>query len=145
MIGWIEHVDLPDWGVTGLRAKADTGARSSALHVEDVKELPRDRVRFDVILDRRRRHRRVHCVADVVRRSRVRSSSGHYETRLFVSTKLRIGPVTREVELSLVDREQMTIRMLLGRSALAGAFLVDPAHRRLLGRPARRKRRSSRS
>lgn len=134
LIGWSESVDLPEWGIRGIRAKVDTGARTSALHVENVEELPNGRVRFDVVLHRRRRDRRVHVVSRVRRRARVRSSTGHYSTRIFVATLLRLGDVEREVELSLVDREHMLFRMLLGRSALGGAFLIDPAHRGLLGR-----------
>lgn len=140
LIGWNEYVDLPDWEISGLRAKVDTGARSSALHVENIELLPRNRVRFDVILSRRKRHRRVHVKTRVSRRGRVRSSTGHYETRIFVNARVRIGPVERDVELSLVDRERMIFRMLLGRTALAGAFLVDVGRDRLLTRPRRRKR-----
>lgn len=139
VIGWSEYVDLPAWGVTRLLAKADTGARSSALHVEELEELPQGRVRFQVVLHRRKRDRRVHVEARVRRRSRVRSSTGHYQTRIFVATRLRLGPFERRVEISLVDREHMIHRMLLGRSALEGLYLVDSAHRALLGRPRRRR------
>lgn len=138
-IGWSEYVDLPEWGITRLLAKADTGARSSALHVEELEELGQGRVRFRVVLHRRRRDRRVAVEARVRRRSRVRSSTGHYQQRLFVTTRLRLGPFERRIEISLVDRERMIHRMLLGRSALAGLYLVDSAHRALLGRPRRRR------
>jgi hypothetical protein len=138
-VGWNEYVDLPDWGVSGLRAKMDSGARTSALHVENIHELPGGRVRFDVILDRRRSHRRVHVNARVRRRARVRSSTGHYTTRIFVRTRLRVGPVERDVEISLVDREKMIFRMLLGRSALEG-LLIDVQHRALLSKRPRRRR-----
>lgn len=137
VIGWNEYVDLPEWGVRGLRAKVDTGARNSALHVENIEELPRGRVRFDVVLHRRKRDRRVRVTTRVVRRGRVRSSSGHFSSRLFVRALLRLGPLEREVELSLVDRETMIFRMLLGRSALHGPVRIDVNHRGLLGRPAR--------
>lgn len=138
LIGWNEYVDLPEWGIARLRAKVDTGARSSALHVENVEELSGGRVRFEVVLHRIKRDRRVRVTTRVVRRGRVRSSTGHYETRIFVTAPVRIGPVERDVEVSLVDRERMIFRMLLGRSALEG-LLVDPVHRALLGRPPRRR------
>ena len=141
VIGWNEYVDLPDWDIRGLRAKVDTGARSSALHVENVEELSRDRVRFDVVLHREKSDRRVHVTTKIVRRGRVRSSTGHWEKRLFVTGRVRIGPLEREVELSLVDREKMIFRMLLGRKALAG-ILVDPSHAKLLGRGKYRVRRA---
>ena len=127
---------LPEWGVSAIRAKMDTGARSSAIHVEDLEELGRDRIRFDVVLDRKRA-RRKHVTARARRRARVRSSNGEYETRWFVATRMRLGPVEREVEFSLVDRSRMTHRVLLGRTALVHVF-VDVSHRYLLGRPRRR-------
>lgn len=139
IIGWNEYVELPDWGISGLRAKVDTGARTSALHVENIRELPRDRVRFEVVLHRRKRDRRVRVVTRVRRRSRVRSSSGHQEPRIFVATRLRLGDDEREIELSLVDRERMIHRMLLGRAAVQGRFLVDVSRTALLGRPKRRR------
>ncbi len=138
VIGWTEYVDLPDWGVRRLRAKVDTGARSSALHVENIRELPRDGVRFDVVLHRQKRDRRVHVRAQVVRRSRVRSSNGELSQRLFVQTTLRLGPVEKTIEIGLVDREKMIHRMLLGRAALSGPFLIDVDHRMLLSRRRRR-------
>jgi hypothetical protein len=141
VIGWNEVVDLPDWGVRGLRAKVDTGARTSALHVDNVQELARGRVFFDVVLDRAKSHRRVHVVTRVRRRTRVRSSTGHWTTRPVVAARLRLGPVEREIELSLVSRQPMRFRMLIGRSALAGAFRIDPARRGLLERPGARRRR----
>jgi hypothetical protein len=144
VIGWNEYVELPEWGITRLLAKADTGARSSALHVEDLEEIGHGRVRFSVVLHRRKRDRRVSVVARVQRRSRVRSSTGHYQTRIFVATRLRLGPFERRIEISLVDRERMIHRMLLGRSALEGLYLVDSAHRVLLGRPRRRIRKRKR-
>jgi len=139
-------VALPDWGIMGVRAKTDTGARTSALHVDAIEELNRGReVRFEVVLHRQKRDRRVRVVAPVSRRGRVRSSNGHYAMRIFVKTVLRIGPVEREVEISLVDREKMIYRMLLGRSALHG-LLIDVAHKDLLGvRPKRRKAKRKRS
>jgi hypothetical protein len=133
-IGWSEFVDLPEWGIRGLRAKVDTGARTSALHVENVQERPRGRVRFEVVLDRR--EGRVRVEARVRRRARVRSSTGHWTTRTFVATRLELGPLTRDIEVGLVDREQMIHRMLLGRAALTGC-LVDPGRRSWLGRPGR--------
>ena len=146
LVGWSEYVDLPDWGVRGLKAKIDTGARSSALHVEDIEPLRGGRVRFVVIVHKEKRDRHVHVEARVVRRSRVRSSTGHYEYRYFVATTLRLGGIEREIEISLVDREKMRFRMLIGRTALAGAFIVDPSKRRAaykrakVARKARRRR-----
>jgi len=139
MIGWNEYVEIPEWGVSRLRAKVDTGAKNSALHVENIEERPRGRVSFEVVLHRKKRDRRVRVTTRVARTGRVRSSTGHYETRIFVRVPIQIGPVEREVEMSLVDREKMIFRMLLGRTALAGAFVIDPGHRHLLDRKRRLK------
>ena len=143
-LDWLrQYVDLPEWGVRRLRAKVDTGARNSALHVENIRELSHGRVHFEVVLHREKRDRRVSVETRIVRRGRVRSSTGHYETRLFVATRLRLGDVERRIEMSLVDRERMIFRMLLGRSALDGVFWIDPGHRHLLDpKPRIRKVRS---
>jgi hypothetical protein len=127
--------------VRRLLAKVDTGARSSALHVENIHELPRGLVAFDVVLHRQRRDRRVHVRAHVTRRSRVRSSNGELSARLFVRTTLRLGGVEKSIEVGLVDRAKMIHRMLLGRAALEGPFLIDVDHQLLQGRPRPRARR----
>lgn len=143
VVGWHEYVDLPAWGIHALRAKADTGARSSALHVENIRLVGARRIRFDVVLSRTRRTR--HLEARVSRVGRVRSSSGQYARRFFVTTTVRVGPVEREVELSLVDREKMIYRMLLGRTALTG-LLVNPGRGLLLSeRPHPRRAQRPRS
>jgi hypothetical protein len=140
LIGWTEFVDLPDWGVRDLRAKVDTGARTSALHVENIEELPRGYVRFDVVLHREKRDRRIHVKAKVTRRGRVRSSTGHQTERLFVETTLVIGPITKRIEISLVDREKMIHRMLLGREALKGPIVVDVDRRMVLKKKRAKKK-----
>lgn len=145
MIGLAELVDLPEWRIVRLRAKVDTGARSSALHVENIAEIAPDRVRFEVILHRDRPERRVTVEAPVVRRTRVRSSTGRAEPRVFVRTTLRIGRIVLPVELGLVDRAGMLYRMLIGRTALGTRFLVDPSRRYLLGEVPPALRQSGRS
>jgi hypothetical protein len=135
IIGVTEYVDIPQWRILSLRAKIDTGARSSALHVENIRELASNRVRFDVRLSRNQSERRVTVESLIVRRGKVRPSSGELEARIFVAVKVRIGPVEREIELSLVDRGRMIFRMLIGRRALAHAFLVDPSRRYVLKKP----------
>lgn len=131
VIGLAEYVDIAEWRVRGLRAKVDTGARSSALHVENLREIGRDRVRFDVRLHRSNTERRVSVEAPIVRRTRVKASTGVSATRIFVAVTVQIGPFVERIELGLVDRANMLYRMLLGRTALGAHFLVDP-HRRYL-------------
>lgn len=137
VIGWAEFVDIPEWNISRMRAKMDTGARTSALHVENIREVGHGRVRFDVRLHRRHLDRRVTVEAPILRRGRVKPSSGDAQSRIFVRARLRIGNVEKDIELSLVDRGKMIFRMLIGRSALAHDFLVDTGRRYLLGRPAR--------
>ena len=140
VVGWNEFVDLPDWGIRRLGAKVDTGAQTSALHVENIEPIGRGRIRFDVVVHREKRDRHFPVTARVVRRSRVRSSNGDYDVRYFVETSIRIGPVEKTIEVSLVDRGKMAHRMLLGRSALRGDFVVDVSRRHLLDKPKKKRR-----
>lgn len=137
VVGWVEYVELPDWKISRLRAKMDSGARNSALHVENIREVGRDRVRFDVRLHRRNVERRVTVETTIKRRGKVRASSGQAEQRIFVTACVRIGAYEQDVELSLVDRQKMIFRMLIGRSALAERYLVDAGKRYLVSKPRR--------
>lgn len=139
VVGWRELIAFPDWGVKRIRAKVDTGARTSAIHVEEIEELPGDRVRFELVL-REKPERRIKWVeADLLRQSRVKPSHGETQQRLVVRARIRLGPVEREIEVGLVSRQHMLCRMLLGRTAMEG-LLVDPARRYLVsGRKEPRK------
>ena len=131
-IGWAEHVDLVEWGISGLPAKIDTGARTSALHVENLVQVSDTEVDFDVIVHRDRADIYVPVRATVLKWARVRSSTGVYKKRCFVRTRMKLGPVEKEIELSLVSREKMVYRMLVGRTALSRDFLVDVSKRHRL-------------
>ena len=146
VIGVAEYIDFPDWGVRKLRARVDTGARTSALHVENVRELTGGRVRFEVRLRLRDPGARVQVTAKVSRRAPVRSSTGLLEARLFVRAWIVLGGREQRIEVGLVDRSAMQYRMLLGRSALEHRYLVDVTKRYALGagRGAMLKRGSSR-
>ncbi len=140
VVGWREHVDFPDWHLRGIVAKLDTGARTGAMDVTEVQELPGDRVRFSIRLKRRSGEVSAQVEAPISRRARVRSAFGHAHDRLFVETRIRIGGVVRTVELGLVSRRKMLCRVLLGRKALDGHFLVDSGRRYVLGRSLRKPR-----
>lgn len=133
IIGVAEHVDFPDWGVRQLSARVDTGARTSALHVENVTNLPGGRVRFDVRLRRDDPAARVTVETKVSRRTPVRSSTGQTDARIFVKAHVRLGGREQQIEVGLVDRRHMQYRMLLGRTALERRFLVDVTKRYALG------------
>lgn len=124
-IGWKESIDLPDWGIQHLTAKADTGARRSAIDVHRIVELPGDRIQFDVVLHEKDRDFTQTVTAPIAHKTRVRSSNGQQQERYFVQTTIRIGDTEKLIDLSLVNRHKMTCRMLLGRKALEGDFLVD--------------------
>lgn len=125
--GWVERISLPVWGVHGLAAKLDTGARTSAIHVEHLEEIDPDTIAFDVMLDRVDPHHHVHVVTKWARRTVIRSSNGVPQSRYVVKTMLKMGPIEREIEISLVSRRNMRRRMLIGRTAL-NDVLVDSTH-----------------
>lgn len=125
IIGWRETISIPEWGITELRAKMDTGARSSAIDVASSEILPEGRVRFEVVLDRKNRDRKRIIEASISRKTAIRSSTGETRDRLMVLVQVRIGPIVKPVEFSLVCRENMLCRALLGRRALEGDFLID--------------------
>jgi len=144
VVGWTEYVGFPDWEIKSVQAKVDTGARTSALHVENLEELDDGRVRFDVITRRKKPWRRRTVECDVVKWARVRSSTGVYCERCFVLTRIRIGEVEKEIEISLVSREKMLFRMLLGRKALEHDFVVDVSKRAVISeKPVRKKKKIS--
>ena len=138
IIGWREYVDLPDWDLHGIRAKADTGARSSAMDVSHLEVLPGNRVRFEVVARRGEHEERRLIEAEIVRRTRVKSSFGDTRERLFVATTLWVAGQKLRAEVGLVNRENMLTSMLLGRRTLEDHFLVDPGHCYLHGRRRRR-------
>lgn len=144
-IGWKEYLALPELGIRRLKAKVDTGARTSALHVawlEVAAERPDGtaEVAFAVSPDRRHPERLVEARARMLRRLRVTDSGGHPELRPLIATDLVLGPVEKRIFLTLTDRTGMLFRMILGRKALEGDFLVDVSAKYLLRRwrPGRR-------
>lgn len=137
IIGWREYVDFPEWGLQGIRAKVDTGARTSSLHVDDLKLLKNDLISFYVVVSEKR-HRRKKVTAKRLRKGRVKSSTGERTHRWYVKTSIRIGQYEREIVLNLTDRGGMNFRMLLGRTAIEGALLVNVDRSFLLTKKQRR-------
>jgi hypothetical protein len=128
-VGWREWVGLPDLGIDAIKAKIDTGARTSALHVTDAERLSRDGrpwVRFTVHPLQRSELPAVSTEAALLERRSVRSSSGHTEHRLVIATTLRIGDDDWPIELTLTRRDAMGFRMLIGRQAVRRRALIDP-------------------
>jgi len=135
-MGWREWVELPDFGVRAVKAKLDTGARTSSLHAFKPRRFRRDgldMVRFEVQPVQRSSASKVVVEAEVKGERDVRTSSGQQETRLVIETTLSLGGARWPIELTLSRRDEMGFRMLLGRQALAGRIVVDPAASFLAG------------
>lgn len=128
VIGWREKVALPELNITSVKAKVDTGARSSALHAFDIEVFKReevDFVRFKVHPSQNSRKKVITAEAPLVDLRAVRSSSGQSETRPVIQTIVSTGTHQWPIELTLTNREVMGFRMLLGRQAIRQRFLVD--------------------
>lgn len=141
VIGWSEHVSFPEWGIQQVHAKIDTGARTSALHVEEIKFLPNGYIEFVVVVGADHPRQNVKVIAKLLKTARVRSSTGVFTKRCFVKTKVVIGPIEKTIEISLVSREKMMFRMLLGRKALEKDFLVDVSLKENLKKARKEKQR----
>ena len=135
-IGWREWVKLPDLGRYLIKAKIDTGARSSALHASDIRIVRaggRESVRFTYHPMQRSSKPTVEAEATLVDQRWVTSSNGHRSLRPVVSAELRIGEARWPIELTLTNRDSMGFRLLLGREALRGRCIIDPSRSFLTG------------
>jgi len=142
MIGWREWVSLPLLGLPAIKAKIDTGARTSAIHAFDIEQVTRnggeDWLAFTVQPVQRDASIVRRCFAPLVDIRSVTDSGGHTQDRYFISTQVQIGPMLRAIELTLAQREDMLFRMLLGRTAMLPNIHVDPALSFTLGRMSAR-------
>lgn len=128
-IGWREWISLPELGIDRIKAKIDTGARSSALHAVRIEEFERDgaaMVRFEVHPRQRDASETIVCEHPVHDRRSVRSSVGHEQNRVVIRPVVEVMGQTFEIDLTLTNRDAMGFRMLLGREATRGRFLIDP-------------------
>lgn len=128
-LGWREWVSLPDLGLTHVKAKVDTGARTSALHAFELRnfeENGKQRVEFKMHPNQRDTNTVVVCYADIKDERVVRDSGGHREKRWVIETPVCLGAECWPIELTLTSRDDMLFRMLLGRTALRGRAIIDP-------------------
>jgi hypothetical protein len=128
IIGWRELLSLPDLGISQIKAKIDTGARSSALHAFDIERFEQDgkaMVRFQVHPNQRDTQRVVSAQAELIEQRQIRNSGGYAQLRPVIQTNVELNGYKFPIELTLTNRDVMGFRMLLGRQAVRGRFLVD--------------------
>ena len=149
VLGWREWVRLPELKLgRSIKAKIDTGAKSSCLHAFDIESFERDGeqyVRFKVHPRQRRQSNMVETEAKVLEFREVRSSSGHAEVRPVIVTIIRLHGQEWPIELTLSDRAGMGFRMLVGREALRGRFLVDCEESFVGGKPKNLRKKKAKS
>lgn len=145
IIGWREWVALPDLGIMSIKVKVDSGARSSSLHAFNLKTFDRDGekwVRFNLQPVQRSNDKSVVAEAKILEFRSVRSSSGVAIMRPVIVTRVELLGENWPVELTLASRDEMGFRMLLGREAFRGRFLVDAGKSYYGGRPGRSKKKA---
>lgn len=146
-IGWREWVGFPEWGIPHIKAKVDTGARTSSLHVEDLEWFDRAGsrwVRFSVRPWQRSSKDVVIAETKVQNTRDIKSSSGTVDRRPVIQVRISVASHTFGAELTLTNRDAMGFRMLLGREAIRRRFVVDPGTSYVGGRPAAQFRRRNR-
>jgi ribosomal protein S6--L-glutamate ligase len=129
ILGWQEWIALPELGLPALKAKVDTGARTSALHthaIEPFGTLKRPMVRFTVRPNPKSADLEIAVSAPIIDRREITSSNGERELRFVIATRVAMGSHTWPIEVTLTNRDRMTYRMLLGRQAIRANVLVDP-------------------
>jgi hypothetical protein len=130
VLGWREWVSLPDLGIKKIKAKIDTGARTSALHAFNIDKFRchgKDKVRFDLHPIQRNDKKIIKCTADLIDIRLVTDSGAHRELRYVIETLLILGGLSHAIEITLTNRATMTHRMLLGRKALQHHYIIDPS------------------
>lgn len=136
-VGWREWLALPDLGIPAIKAKIDTGAKTSSIHAVNIRTEERDGrdyALFEIAPLREHSNFFIHCQAPVVGEREVRSSNGQVTIRLFVRSRLIIAGIEWSIQMSLADRASMKFPMLLGRQAMGRRVAVEPGRSYLTGR-----------
>lgn len=140
-LGWREWVSFPELGLPMIKAKVDTGARTSALHAFEIRPFEENgiqRVEFKIHPRQRDNDTVVACTADVIDERIVSDSGGHKGNRWVIRTPLKLGDDTWPIEITLTARDDMKFRMLLGRTAINGRAIVNPAKSYQIGKKPRK-------
>lgn len=138
MLGWREWISLPALGIDHLKAKVDTGARSSSLHAFDIRKVELDGqewVEFKVHPHQHDNEQTVSCRAPLKDYRQVTDSGGHRSMRYVIETELAMGDESVRAEITLADRSDMLFRMLIGRTAMKGRYIVDPGRSYCVSKP----------
>ena len=136
ILGSEEWCSFPEIGIPAIKARVDSGAKTSALHAINIAPFLKEEenwVKFDINPIQNNLKTVIHCQAKLVDKRIVKSSSGFREQRYVIQTTLKIGNDSWEIEMTLTNRDSMGFRMLLGREAMSGRILVDPEQKYLLG------------
>lgn len=137
-VGWREWVSLPDLGLPWIKAKIDTGARTSCLHAFQVDPFTRDGeewVRFGIHPHQGDSKTEVFCEAKVIDQREISDSGGHKENRYVIMTEVLLSEHRWPIEISLTNRDTMKFRMLLGRTAMKNRIIVNASKSYLHGKP----------
>jgi hypothetical protein len=148
VVGWREWLALPDLGIPWIKAKIDTGARTSSLHIfglETMRRAGEEWIRFQVHPLQRTTRETVYAEAPVLEYRKVRSSTGHSALRPVIVTDVVLKGETWPIEVTLANRDSMGFRMLLGRQAVRHRFHVDPGRSFYSVRPKRKKKKKAAS
>jgi hypothetical protein len=137
IVGWREWASLPELNIALIKAKIDTGARSSALHAFMIDPYRRGGQRWVMfaIHPKQKSNVSIECHALIKDRRLVSDSGGHKQRRYVIETRLILGPVAINAEVTLTNRDSMLFRMLLGRTAMNSCFMIDPSASYLIGKP----------
>ncbi|MEE4246813.1 MAG: RimK/LysX family protein [Kangiellaceae bacterium] len=130
LIGHIESLNLPQLNIKNLPVRVDTGAKTSSLHVDDIRQQVIDgkpHVKFKIHPELHDISNTIECCAPIHDIRRVKSSNGQSEQRYVIESRAELGTTDWDIEITLTDRSEMTYLMLLGRQAIAGNFYVDPS------------------
>ncbi|MFC0777091.1 30S ribosomal protein S6--L-glutamate ligase [Flavobacterium sp. HJSW_4] len=138
ILGSEEWCSFPELGIPTIKARVDSGAKTSAMHALNIAPFIKNDanwVKFDINPIQNNIKTVIHCEAPLVDKRIVKSSSGFREHRYVIQTSLKIGDTKWPIEMTLTNRDSMGFRMLLGREAMSGRVLVDPEQKYLLGQP----------